>query len=202
MFQKLAATIASLPVAEISTDRKAILQVVVDYIKSQKSNDGPVKLNFICTHNSRRSQFAQIWSQTAANYYKIAASCSSGGVEVTDFNKNAVEAIIQSGFEVSKKGQANPVYLVSYSTSNEPIPVFSKLYDDMTSPNEGFAAIMTCSDADENCPFIPGAEARISLLYEDPKEFDDTPIVKEKYVERSNQIAAEMFYIFSKVNAK
>jgi arsenate reductase len=202
MFPKLAAYIDLLPLSEISTDRKEILQLVIDYIRSKRGNDEPVKLNFICTHNSRRSQLAQIWSQTAANYYKIAASCYSGGVEVTAFNENAVAAIIKAGFDVSSEGDYNPIYLVSHSTTDDPTPVFSKLYDDMTIPNKGFVAIMTCSDADENCPFIPGAETRIPLLYADPKEFDETPIMAEKYDERSRQIATEMFYIFSKVNAK
>lgn len=202
MFPKLATTIASLPISEISTDRKAILQDVVDYIKNKMENDEPLKLNFICTHNSRRSQLAQIWAQTAADYYAVKVACYSGGVEVTAFNGNAVEAILQAGFEVSKEGNENPVYLVGYSTSSEPIPIFSKLYDDIANPNKEFAAIMTCSDADENCPFIPGTDVRIPLLYDDPKEFDNTPQVAKKYHERSMQIAAEMFFLFSEISAK
>ena len=31
---------------------------------------------------------------------------------------------------------------------------------------------MVCDHADQNCPFIPGATARIPLRYKDPKEFD------------------------------
>lgn len=58
---------------------------------------------------------------------------------------------------------------------------------------------MTCSHADENCPFIPGAETRIPVRYEDPKEFDDTEMESEKYDERSKQIASEMFFVFSRV---
>jgi len=200
MFPKLAATIDSLLDSEISSDRNAVLHIIIDYIKNKLSNDEPVKLNFICTHNSRRSQLAQIWAQTAADYYIIDINCYSGGVEVTTFNENAVEAIIRAGFDVSSEGNENPIYLVNNSSANEPITVFSKLFDDMTSPNKGFAAIMTCSDADENCPLIPGAEIRISLLYEDPKEFDNTPIKADKYDERSRQIATEMFYVFSQIN--
>jgi len=201
MFQKLAATIASLPVAEISTDRKAILQVVVDYIKSQRGNEDPVKLNFICTHNSRRSQLAQIWARTAAYYYKTDVESFSGGVEVTEFNRNAIEALENAGFAAIRNGKVNPHYLIRFSSGTEGIIAFSKLYDDAVNPTSGFAAVMTCSDADETCPFIPGAEARIPLLYEDPKEFDKTPLMVEKYQERSRQIATEMFYVFSQLNA-
>ena len=202
MYPKLTATILSLPQSAISPDRKIILQKLIDFIKSKKDDGEPVKLNFICTHNSRRSQLSQIWAQTAADYYELNIACFSGGVEVTAFNENAVEAIVQAGFEVSIEEDENPVYLVGYTTSSEPIPVFSKLYDDIANPTKEFAAIMTCSDADENCPFIPGTDVRIPLLYDDPKEFDNTPLVAEKYTERSNQIAAEMFYIFSQLNAE
>ena len=62
-----------------------------------------------------------------------------------------------------------------------------------------FAAIMTCSHADENCPFIPGTEKRIPVRYEDPKSFDDTREESVMYDQRSMQIASEMFYVFSKV---
>ena len=58
---------------------------------------------------------------------------------------------------------------------------------------------MTCSHADENCPFIAGALQRIPVRYEDPKAFDNTPIQLEKYEERSFQIATEMKYVFSKI---
>ena len=58
---------------------------------------------------------------------------------------------------------------------------------------------MTCSQAEKDCPFIPGAEKRIPITYEDPKAFDNTPQQAEKYMERSLQIANEMFYVFSKI---
>ena len=60
---------------------------------------------------------------------------------------------------------------------------------------------MTCSDADENCPFIPGTEMRIPVRYEDPKEFDGTPEESLRYDERSRQIASEMFFVFSQVKS-
>lgn len=49
---------------------------------------------------------------------------------------------------------------------------------------------MTCSQADEGCPFISEPEKRIPITYEDPKAFDNTPQQAEKYEERSVQIAA------------
>jgi protein-tyrosine phosphatase/arsenate reductase len=56
---------------------------------------------------------------------------------------------------------------------------------------------MTCSDAEENCPFIPGVDLRIGTTYDDPKAFDGTQLQDEKYQERSSQIALECLYVFS-----
>ncbi len=166
-------------------------------LKLQKGEE--VSLNFICTHNSRRSQFSQIWAQTAADYYGIPTKCYSGGVEVTAFNERAVQAIERDGFKVSKKGINNPVYTVRRGDNSAPIFTFSKIYDDKSNPQTGFAAVMTCDHADENCPFIPGADARIAFRFEDPKAFDDTELEGKMYTERSHQIGAELFLIFKKV---
>ena len=73
------------------------------------------------------------------------------------------------------------------------------MYDDPKNPQKEFAAIMTCSDAEENCPFIPGVELRIGTTYDDPKAFDNTPLQDTKYDERCKQIALETLYVFSKV---
>lgn len=184
----------------IPEERKAILNTLIDYIRSGTQSGKEVNLNFICTHNSRRSQFSQIWAQVAAYYYGVDINSFSGGVEVTEFNLRAVASVERFGFEVEKEGGVNPRYSVKYSKRAQPLICFSKIFDDPSNPKENFAAVMTCSHADENCPFIPGAEARIPVRYDDPKTFDGTDLESSKYDERSLQIAAEMFYVFSKVS--
>jgi arsenate reductase (thioredoxin) len=184
----------------LSKERKAILQVLIEYIQKKIDQNQDINLNFICTHNSRRSQFSQIWGKVAAAYYGIEINSFSGGVEVTAFNERAVASIKRFGFKVSKEGGENPKYFVFYSDDEDSIVTFSKVYDDAANVPTGFAAVMTCSHADENCPFIPGAEARIPVRYEDPKSFDGTDQEEEKYDERSMQIASEMLYVFSKVD--
>ncbi len=195
----LAEIIAAFKPGDLSPERKNILQPLIDYILNKRNANQEVHLNFICTHNSRRSQLAQIWAQTAADYYHIPVHCSSGGTEVTTFNPIAVGTIIGDGFSVTRIGGDNPVYSIQHSPDSKPIRAYSKLFDDIVNQATQFAAIMTCSQADENCPFIPGAEVRIPVWYDDPKEFDATPLEKIKYEERSNQIGTEMFYVFSKV---
>jgi arsenate reductase len=199
MFPKLSSTIHKAIELNIPEERKEILQPLIDYIQHKIDSNQTVNLNFICTHNSRRSQFSQIWAQTAADYFGVPTKCFSGGIEVTEFNERAVASIKRSGFSITSKGEMNPVYFISNSEDKEPIIAFSKLFDDPANRADQFAAIVTCSHAEENCPFIPGAEKRISVRYDDPKEFDDTPKETQMYDERSLQIAAEMFYVFSKI---
>jgi len=200
MFDQITDFISKARQLPISDDRKKILQSLIQYIEDKRSQKEPVNLNFICTHNSRRSQFAQIWAQTVADHFQIPVNCYSGGVEVTAFNERAVKSIERAGFQVTGDGGDNPKYSVKHSDDGNVIIAFSKLFDDPYNQADHFAAVMTCSHADENCPFIPGTEKRISVNYEDPKEFDGTSKESEKYDERSMQIASEMYYVFSKIN--
>ena len=173
---KLLETINYATNLEISDSRKLILKELVKYIKTKKASKSEVHLNFICTHNSRRSQFCQIWTETASAYYNKKIYCYSGGLVVTEFNINAVNTMKKCGFDVIKSGSKNPTYSLYYSNSRvRPISVFSKLYNDPANKANSFAAITTCSDAEENCPFILNAEKRIFLQYDDPKLFDNLP---------------------------
>jgi arsenate reductase len=199
-YSPLLKTIASLPISSIALERKALLEEMAEYLLEKLSTGQEIRLNFICTHNSRRSQFSQIWAQTAAAYYGIEAFCYSGGVEVTAFNPRAVAAIQRDGFKLVQKVGDNPVYFVFYSEEEEPIVAFSKVYDDAINAPKDFAAVMTCDHADENCPFIPGAEKRFPLRFEDPKAFDDSSQEEQMYTERSHQIGAELFFLFEKVS--
>ena len=199
-YPSLVETIANLPFAAISKERLQLLDEMADYLQAKIKQGKEIRLNFICTHNSRRSQFSQVWAQTAAAYFGIDAACYSGGVEVTAFNERAVAALKRDGFKVVQKGEENPIYFVFPGEDAEPIITFSKVYDDALNANKEFAAVMTCDHADENCRFIPGAEKRFPLRFEDPKAFDDSPLEEKMYSERSRHIAAELFYLFEKVS--
>lgn len=201
LYSRLFDTVSQAQNLPISSNRKELLQILIAYIQEKIDHGKEVNLNFICTHNSRRSQFSQIWAQTAADYHQIPANCYSGGVEVTAFNERAVASIKRMGFEVEQTDSSgNPRYLVYHSAKAKPILTFSKTYDDPANDAEKFAAVMTCDHADENCPFIPGTERRIPIRYEDPKAFDGTGQEAEKYDERSLQIASEMWYVFSQID--
>ena len=183
---------------KISSERKDLLISFAEYISNKSKENKEINLTFICTHNSRRSHMGQIWAQTAADYYNIPnIKCYSGGSEATAFNPRAVEAIKKVGFKVEKQNESdNPIYLVYYSGGKEPLKCFSKVYNDNFNPKKKFAAIMTCSDADENCPVVFGAEVRFPIRYDDPKEFDGTDVEAQKYNERFEQIGREMLFVF------
>ena len=183
----------------ISENRKILLTSFAEYISKKIKDEEKINLTFICTHNSRRSTMSQIWAQTAAEYFDIPnIKCYSGGTEATAFNPRAVIAVRESGFEVEQKDESdNPIYFVRFSEDNEPLKCFSKVYGDEFNPQTGFAAIMTCSDADANCPLVLGAEARFPIKYDDPKEYDGTDLEGQKYSERFEQIGIEILYVFT-----
>ncbi|WP_421807089.1 low molecular weight phosphatase family protein [Flagellimonas sp.] len=193
--------ISNLDTASITSERKQILSPLVEYVQEKVNNGETILLNFICTHNSRRSHLSQIWAQTMAHHFGVRnVSCYSGGTEATALFPMVASTLANTGFEVQMLSEGkNPVYGIKFSENEHPVICFSKQMDDDFNPKSDFAAIMTCSQADEGCPFVPGTEKRIPITYDDPKAFDDTPQQAEKYSERSQQIATEMFYVFSQI---
>ena len=183
---------------QIPSDRQEELKGLANYISNRLEKNQGVQLNFICTHNSRRSHISQIWASAAACYFELKnIKCFSGGTEATAFNPRAVAAMKRVGFHIEKSTiGCNPHYQVYCSDSISPIEAFSKTYDDTTNPRSDFAAVMTCDHADANCPFIPGAK-RFALTYEDPKLADDTPEEIERYDERVRQIGRELLFMMS-----
>lgn len=202
LFAEIEVVINELNPNTISEERKMVLQPLIDYIQSKVSANKKIRINFICTHNSRRSHLSQIWAQTMANYFHIKnVFCYSGGTEATALFPMVAETLKHVGFQINTIANTeNPIYSIKYADNEHPIIGFSKKLDDAFNPKSEFAAIMTCSQADGGCPFIAGAEKRIPITFEDPKAFDNTPQQAEKYQERSLQIATEMFHVFSQIN--
>lgn len=201
LYTEIQHTVADFNESNFSDERKSIVQPLIDYIQDKVNNKEMIRLNFICTHNSRRSHLSQVWAQTMASYFNVNnVYCYSGGTETTALFPTVAETLKKTGFEIVTISEGkNPVYAIKYSANEHPVIGFSKTFDNDFNPKSSYGAIMTCSNADENCPFIPGAEKRITITYDDPKVFDNTPQQAEKYMERSIQIAKEMFYVFSKI---
>jgi len=204
LYPELASYVASIlpDIQTISEDRRRPLDELASFIDSRLAAGESAELTFICTHNSRRSHISQLWAATAAAYYGVrGVETYSGGTEATAFNPRAVAAMRRAGFHIEDGKGDNPHYRVTFSAEAPVLECFSKKYDDDFNPKDSFAAIMTCSEADKHCPFVFGAASRIAVPYVDPKESDGTPQEASTYDARVRQIAAEMFYVFSRVKA-
>lgn len=187
---------------EVPDDRKQQLRKIARFVESKLEAREPANLVFICTHNSRRSHMGHLWAATAAAYYGFTGVRTfSGGTQATAFNPRAVAALRRAGFQISDPGGENPHHQVTFAEDGPTEEAFSKEYDDAVNPKEGFVAVMTCSEADANCPVVSGAALRIALPYVDPKVSDGTSEEAATYDERARQIAVEMFYLFSQVRA-
>jgi arsenate reductase (thioredoxin) len=187
----------------IPAERRDQLRKLASYIRDKVKADRPARLIFICTHNSRRSQMCQLWAASAAAYFGVPhVENFSGGTEVTAFNSRAVAALRRAGFGIDDPATAqNPRYRVRFQDAGPELECFSKVYRDATNPRSDFCAVMTCSQADKQCPIVAAASERIALPFDDPKAFDGTPQETSKYDERCQQIARELLFVFSQVAA-
>lgn len=185
----------------IPQERKELLARFAEIISNKLKQTNKADLTFICVHNSRRSHLSQFWAQAAAEFYGVKnITCYSGGTEDTAVYPSIISTVKSQGFEVDTIAQtSNPIYAVRFDESKHPIIGFSKQYDHAFNPQSGFVAVMVCSSADVNCPFIPNADTRIAITFNDPKEFDGTANEVNGYLERSALIGTDFLYAFSLV---
>jgi arsenate reductase len=196
--------------AKIPQERKENLQQIANFIQTKYNNKEVINLTTICTHNSRRSQFGQVWAKVAALYYGFEdkqIQTFSGGTEATACNPRTVAALQRAGVKIDIINEVsapvtvanNPRYEVWVAEKMQPFYLFSKIYNDPQNPQKDFCAILVCSSADEACPMVVGATKRIYHGYQDPKKADNQSNESQVYDESCRLIACEMFYIFSLV---
>lgn len=186
----------------ISEDRKKLLENCALHVSNQIREKGSSEIIVICTHNSRRSQLAELWIAIAAKHYHLPTISSfSGGSESTAFNHRMVNGLIDFGlqFGVIRAGE-NPHYAVSVEDLEITKSCFSKVYSDSFNPQKDFIAILVCHSADEACPTIFGAAHRFFIPYVDPKRADDTSNEKTTYADKIWEIGREMMYLVSRVD--
>jgi arsenate reductase len=198
LYPELENFIKSLEIETFTADRKERLDKMIDLMLPALKAEESIHINFICTHNSRRSHLGQFWAQTAAAYAGFSkVFCYSGGTEATAIHPNILKVLEKVGFTKSQLSfEKNAIFSLKYHENAVPILAFSKVFDHPFNPSSQFIAAMTCSEAAENCPFVPGNIAKVMLNYEDPKIADGQANELEIYEARSKQIAAEMHYVF------
>lgn len=200
LYPKIDQLISTFSEEQIPVERRKSLQSLTDHLMDVT---GRVRLNFICTHNSRRSHLAQVWAHTWSNYYDLDFMDSySGGTEETAVYPLVIDTLSEQGFEIFPlSGASNPVYSLKCHALDRPLILFSKKFSHRFNPEADFIAIMTCDSANEACPMVSGASKRFSVLYEDPKRYDGTEQQSAAYTERSLQIAQELWWVFAQVAA-
>ena len=201
MNQELLNTINQFKEEKISNERKETLKSLVDYIQLKRSKNETIRLNFICTHNSRRSHLAQIWAQTMSFHFGLQNVFSySGGTQEKAIYSKVIETLKIQGFDVNCiSNNENSIYAIKYDENEAPIICFSKQYNHDFNPKKHYAAILTCNSADDACPIVFGADVRVPIKYEDPKVHDGTDLANLKYIERSLEIGNEMCWVFSQI---
>ena len=184
---------------EIPTERKALLTKIAGYITEKLQKGETVKMNFICTENSRRSHLSQLMSAVIIHHFNLPVQTFSGGTKVSACNPRTIAALERAGFSIEKPGGENPKYVLKFDNTANTLTAYSKLYNAPENPQDSFIAIMVCGHADENCPFIPNAEKRFAVTFDDPKVADDTPQEAATYDERLLEIGSQFYYLFSQV---
>ena len=114
----------------LTEERRELLIAISKKIADEYLDRGKVNLNFICTHNSRRSQLAQVWSFFYSEYFQLKNIFTySGGTEATDFHRNTVKTLQKSGFLFDLIGfsHKNPKYLISFEGTKKTFWDFQKL---------------------------------------------------------------------------
>ena len=101
---------------------------------------------FLCTHNSARSQMAEgLLRDLAGGRFEV----MSAGTEATHVRPLAIRAMQEIGVDISGQGSKT---LGRYL-------------------GEPFEYVITvCDDANEACPFFPGAQIRLHWSFEDPSK--------------------------------
>ena len=188
-----------LGIGAIDEERKRDLLEIAQQMSHQSIASGELDVIFICTHNSRRSQLGQVLFELALDWYGIdGVSVYSGGTEATAVYPECIAALNRVGFSFSiSKDGSNPVYITKLG--ERLLVLFSKVYDDSFNPEEGFVAILVCSEADEACPTVMGASARHALPFTDPKRFDGSEQETIGYDNKLREIGAECFYLASQM---
>lgn len=110
-----------------------------------------LKILFLCTGNSCRSQMAQGW---ARHLKSDLIEAYSAGIQTHGLNQYAVKVMAESGVDISHHK--------------------SKNVKDLMHINFDYV-ITVCDNANESCPFFPG---KAKIIH---KSFDDPPKLAEKF---------------------
>jgi protein-tyrosine-phosphatase len=188
---------------QITGGRRTSLERLATLITGPTAAGRDKQIIFFCTHNSRRSQMAQIWASTAAHHFAVKGVISqSAGVLATEVDRRTVETLERVGFACKRADGPNPLYTVQIGDPGRLISLFSKTLPELYQQPTSFIAVMTCSDADRKCPVIDGASNRLTLCYDDPKVADGSTREADVYDQCCRSISRDLLYAFSRIKTR
>lgn len=186
----------------INTDRKNELLEISKYISDKAKNNKEFHPVFICTHNSRRSIFCEVWFWVASKYYnKSNLHPLSAGVDINTINPRTIEALRRAGLDIYKndKINLNPPYAIILNTKKDVLIINSKKYELPMVYGKNYCEIMVCSEKEMSCPVFEQKTKRFSIPYTDLRTADNSSTEQKDYDARCKQIAAEMFFIVKNI---
>ena len=183
-----------------SEDRRPILETMAQSF----ANEAQLKVNFICTHNSRRSHFSEVLFRTAVNYYGLKnVKTFSGGTECTALFPEVAESFSRHGFKVvpiqAYNQQAYKIFIENLEREETTPILFSKIYNAEYNPQENYHAVMVCDSAHESCPVVHGSTQRHSLIFQDPKSSDGKQNQFQVYDRTLALIATELAFVARRI---
>lgn len=104
----------------------------------------PIRLLFLCTGNSCRSQMAEGW---ARHLKADVIEAYSAGIEKHGLNPNAVKVMSEAGVDISQHR--------------------SKLLRDLEGVDFDYV-VTVCGNAHESCPLFPGPTRVVHVGFDDP----------------------------------
>ena len=103
-----------------------------------------MKVLFLCTGNSCRSQMAEGWARQLKG---DVMETYSAGIEKHGMNPHAVKVMAEAGVDISKQ--------------------YSKTTAEL-GPVQFDYVVTVCGHANENCPIFPGKAKKVHVGFEDP----------------------------------
>lgn len=127
-----------------------------------------LKILFLCTGNSCRSQMAEGWAKVFKNDVIVAYSA---GIEKHGLNSQAVKVMGEAGVDISKHK--------------------SKRVDDLKGIRFDYV-ITVCGHANEHCPVFPGEAKVIHIGFDDPPELAKNAKTKEEALSHYRRVRDEI----------
>jgi arsenate reductase (thioredoxin) len=133
-----------------------------------QTSGSKIKILFLCTGNSCRSQMAEGWTRRLKGQ---AIEPYSAGIETHGMNPNAVRVMAEAGVDIS--GQR------------------SKHLEDLLDVPFDFV-VTVCNRANESCPIFPGKVKRIHVGFDDPPQLAKNANTEEEALNHYRRVRDEI----------